>query len=509
MPQDLSQERGALGRLGLLDERMLELRHGQRLADQGDFWSPVRGRFALTHGPFFEVLLVALERQLPMEDVRDRLLLRHLCIHLIFCAGVGFFFLLLRRLLGGWRPALLGAALLVLSPRVFAHSFNNSMDIPFLATFVASMFTMLRLLERPTLLNGLAHGLACGVLIATRIAGIIAPAITLGFLVVELCAGGPARRAPVKAAASAGACLLVTALVTVAAWPVLWSDPWRQLVTAFEISANDPWHMWEMYMGQRVKGSEVPWHFSAVWMLITTPPLYSLLVPAGLWAMASRRGGSVRAFYLQNRGLLVCLVCFLAPLAAVALFGSTLFNGWRHLYFVYPGFLALAVAGLVHLWRRCEAAGPRWSRVLRGALAGAVALSMAVTGAFMVRSHPHQIAYFNVLVGGFSGARQRFQVGYWGAEYKEALEYLVRNVEGDRGSYTVYLSDNPTTLLPLMFNARILPPRQRHRVHFVTSKVHGQFFITNYSAHIPPCEGRKLWSRVVDGAPVVSVLRLR
>ena len=494
----------------LVDERSYRLRYGRQLDELPAFWSPVNGRFAKTHGPIFEVLLVALERQLPMEDVRDQVLFRHLCINLVFCAGVCFFFLLIRRLFSSWRVGLLAALLLVLSPRIFAHSFYNSMDIPFLSVYIACTYTLLRYLERTTLRNALVHGLACGVLISTRIAGIIVPAITVGFLVLELYFSRSRKVYLGRATISLLAYAILMVLVVVCAWPMLWTDPLGNFVSAFKVSANDPWPFWEIYMGAKVKGSEVPWHFTPVWMLITTPPLYSVLALVGLWGMVSSRAG-LRRSYLKNRGLLVCLLCFLAPLVAVAVFGSTLFNGWRHMYFVYPGYLALAVAGLVYLWRRCGAASSAGHKKIgRVVVAGAVLASVTFTAAFMIRSHPHQIVYFNLFAGGLKKAKQNFQVGYWGAEYKEALEYLLENVQAHEGRYPIFLSDNPPTLLPVLFNTKIIPVQHRHKFAVVTSKAHGRFFFTNYSAHIPTYDGfEELWSREVDGVKILTVFRVR
>jgi hypothetical protein len=194
---------------------------------------------------------------------------------------------------------------------------------------------------------------------------------------------------------------------------------------------------------------------------------------------------------------------------AVAVFNSTLFNGWRHLYFVYPGFVALALAGLVYLWRRCRAAASARRRQLgQVALAGAVAASLAITTSFMVRSHPHQIVYFNLFAGGLEKARDNFQVGYWGPEYREALEYLIENVVDDQGKFYIYLSESPSTLQPVVFNLQALPTKQRDRFS-LTHRERAGFFMTNYNSQIPVFDFEELWSREVDGVKILSLYRIR
>ena len=45
----------------------------------------------------------------------------------------------------------LGSLFLILSPRIFAHSFYNSKDLAFLSFFIISIYTMVRYLEEKTL----------------------------------------------------------------------------------------------------------------------------------------------------------------------------------------------------------------------------------------------------------------------------------------------------------------------------------------------------------------------
>jgi len=48
-----------------------------------------------------------------------------------------------------------------------------------------------------------------------------------------------------------------------------------------------------------------------------------------------------------------------------------------------------------------------------------------------VRLHPYQVAYYNVLVGGLSGAAGRFETEYSGVAYREALLWAARELGPD------------------------------------------------------------------------------
>ncbi len=470
------------------------------------FWHPVTGQFARTHGPVVEMFLVWLSGVIGVENSREQLMLRHVSIYLIFCVGVFFCYLLCARILASWRLGLAGAVFMALSPRVFAHAFHNSMDIAFMAAFTVSMYTLVRYLERNTPLTAALHGAACAVMVDIRIAGLVMPAFTAAFLAMEVLIARSRWRMLGRCAITYLDFLLVFCPLAVLGWPMLWSDPIGNLLVSFEVSANDPWEWWELYFGSKVLGAKVPWHFTPVWMVITTPPAYTALFLVGLVRLTSAVRWS-RGFYREHRGALVALCCLTAPLAAVAVLGSTLFNGWRHMYFVYPGFIMLALLGLKALTSRgWPLRSPRAVAWSRAAVALVLVLSAASTARFMIHSHPHQLSYFNLLTGGLAGARQRFQFGYWGSEYREGLEWLLRRAPEE--NLSIYVSEVPVALYPLQFNTMILPDAQRGRVGYTEDRAEAGYFITNHCNHVPQYKFEKMWTRKVEGVEILTVYRI-
>ena len=110
---------------------------------------------------------------------------------------------------------------------------------------------------------------------------------------------------------------------------------------------------------------------------------------------------------------LIFLALFFAPLVAVIVLNSVLYNGWRQMYFIYPAFIVIAVRGLVGLWHVCK-----HHKILKSLLVLTVTLCLSYTAYWMVRWHPYQYLYFNVLAGQSS---KRFDVDYWGVAYREPL----------------------------------------------------------------------------------------
>ena len=176
------------------------------------------------YGVAFEAPLVLVERALGLKDSRAIYLSRHLLTHLFFLVGGFFAYLLALRLFRNRWLALLAALLFLLHPRLYAHSFFNSKDIPFLAAFVIALFLTHRAFGRGGVGSFALLGAAMGILVNLRIMGFVLLACVLlaRLLDVGLASGKEER---VRALAGAGAFALTAALTAYAALPFLWGTP--------------------------------------------------------------------------------------------------------------------------------------------------------------------------------------------------------------------------------------------------------------------------------------------
>src|SRR5262245_41619210 len=116
------------------------------------------------HGPAFELVLAFAEKALGLRDLRAIFWMRHLLTFLVFHAAVVAFYRVLRRRHASRAAGLLGAAFLVLSPRLFAESFYNCKDAVFLSAYVFALATLLRWRRAPTWGNTALHGVASALL---------------------------------------------------------------------------------------------------------------------------------------------------------------------------------------------------------------------------------------------------------------------------------------------------------------------------------------------------------
>jgi hypothetical protein len=440
------------------------------------------------HGIIFEMLLMGVERGFGLEDLRDIFLMRHSVTFLTFFLGVVFFYLLCRHRFRDWKIGLLGALFLILSPRIFAHSFYNPKDIPCLAFFIVSIYTLVRYLEKKTVRRALIHALATALVIDVRVVGAIIPVFTLIFLACDWLA----TEGKDKWAKSALIYFLATPVFTVLFWPVLWRNPAGEYLTAFKQMSHYPWPFTLLYMGKYLKASEIPWHYAPVWIAMSTPLMYLILFLIGAVSRLFSCVKNVGNFYRTNKIDLIALSWFFIPLVIIIGRGSALYDGWRHVFFVYPGLLLVALAGLTTFvdWARKFFPSTRL-KAANIALALLVALGLSDPLYFTFKYHPHQNVYVNPVAGSnMQDIKENFELDYWGLSYRKVLEHILKSdssptieiqVANDAGKWNQYL----------------LSPGDRKRIVYVSKTSEAKYLVSNYRWH--PSEYKGL------GAPYYSI----
>ena len=421
------------------------------------------------YGVAFETPLALAERALGLEDSRNIYRLRHLLTHLFFIAGAFFAALLAWRMTGSRGLALFALLLFLLHPRLYAHSFFNSKDLPFLSMFMIALYFLHRAFRRDTLGAFILCGMAVGLLSNIRIMGLMLfPAvIAMRGLDFGYEFRRPGRRRHLLITAAA---FVLAALLTLyATWPWLWGDPLARFAEAFAETINFRHYGTALFRGELVAFQSPPWDYIPVWIALTTPPAALLLALAGagtaLYRSLAQPGGRLRNTARRFELLLAFLV-ILQLIANVAL-DSTLYDDWRHMYFLYAPLCLLAALGMQGL---LEAAGrlPRRAfrigggraisggpAVFRGAVYGVAAVGLVSAAIQMGQLHPFQNLYFNFLSDRQTPEylNSQYHLNYWRVWERQHLEYLLQRY--------------PDAALRLPFaqaNFALLPEAQRQRV---------------------------------------------
>ena len=423
---------------------------GERAFDQLDYF---HDRY---YGAVFEApLVLILERIMGLEDSRDVLLGRHLLTHLFFLAGGVFCYLLVLRLFNNRWLALLALVLFLLHPRIYAHSFYNSKDIPFLAAFMVSLWLVHRAFRRDTLGAFLLCGVGVGLLANLRIMGIMLFAAVLALRALDLAFAGSADGRK-RVLLTGGAFALAAVLAYYASLPALWTDPFGQFVELTRTLGGHPYESFQLFRGEWLYSANgPPLDYVPVWVAITTPPATLLLAFIGAvalaWRALRRPRGIPRDGPLRFGILLVALP--VATTAAIVVLESNVYHDWRQLYFLYAPLLLLAAFGLHGIM---VVARGRWPRVGAYALAGG---AIAVALVSMVRIHPYEDNHFTLLTDRTTPERpeSRYEMDYWGQYVRPVLTGILR----DHPSGAIFVSPSSSFA---RIQIRALPPHERERI---------------------------------------------
>ena len=454
------------------------------------------------HGVLFELPVVLLAKALGVDDSRTYYLLRHLAVFLVFMGGVWALYRLGSAYLRSWRWGLLVSFWLVLSPRFFAESFYNGTDIVFLALFTLGVYTLTRLLRRPSLGRAVVHGLATAAAVDVRILGVLLVAFTIGLVGLE--AGvGPCERPRRWALVRALALYLVVMMgAVVAGWPYLWAAPASHFAAVLlHLSRYTAWDGPMLYLGHVISALRLPWHYAPVWIFITTPLAYTgaFVLGAGGALVALLRHPIARLRTFEGRLDVLILGWFGLPILLVISLESVIYDGWRHLYFVYPALLLLAGRGAQLLWHAGRQ-GQLWHRVAVVAVMMA-GLEMVYTTARMVRAHPQEQVYFSFLPPGT--AEQLFECDYWGLSYRQGLEWIARH---DPAPVLAVAAPNNGLIEKNLALVR-RPDRLRFRL---VNAAQARYFLSAYRTHpapYPDSIGHEVYRVQAYGLRVLSVFR--
>ena len=389
-----------------------------------DFTSALFVEHDKFYGMAFEFPLLLSERVLGMEDGRATYLSRHLHKHLFFLVGGLFAYMLAFRLLGSRLLAVGAMLLFLLHPRIYAHSFFNNKDLPFLAMFMIALFLTHRAFKRDSLSSFALLGAGVGILMNLRIMGVLLLAAVPAMRALDFApASGWAERKRVLL--TTGAFALAGGLTIYTLLPYLWGDPVGRAVEWWATLSDHPYQLEELFRGSLIRSVDAR-EYLPVWFSITGAPfalLLGLIGTAVVVAGGIKKGKEFLRGQRRQSGFALLLAgAFIAPVLWVVVAGTNMYNGWRQMYFLWAPFALLAAFGLAWL-----VSALRRTR-FRAAAYGAATAGLAATVVSMALIHPNQQIYFNLFADRVTPERLRWQylLDYWSHSVRGGLEWHLR-----------------------------------------------------------------------------------
>ena len=376
-----------------------------------------------TYGVLFDLPLSTIEILFNL-NIQDAFLLRHFLTFLIFFISTIYFFYLLKiHLKTNNFLSLLGVLILISTPRIFSNSFYNGKDILFLSLIIIATFYCLNLLKNFNKKNLFLACLFCAFASNIRIMGIYLPVLTYIFYVFL-----PDVKKFKKNINFFLYFFLGYFLILYITWPFLWLNPLENFFLILKESASYPIH-WDfeiLYLGNYLNPENLPWHYFFVWFLSTTPIIFVFIILFGIFIFLKQYFNFfLKITFDKNLKLwknsdqmtsLFIFLCFFIPIFFVITLNSTLYNGWRHLYFVYPFLIYLAIYGL-------NIISDIFNNNFKNFLTTLVVIQIISNIYFIFKTHPVQNIYFNLLSKPY--IENNLPIDYWGLGNKKTIDFLL------------------------------------------------------------------------------------
>jgi len=420
-------------------------------------------------GQIFNITTGLIEVILKIKEDREKFLLRQYIYFITFFLCMIVFYKLCNHRFKNWKIALLGVIFLYLSPRIFAYSFSDPKDIPFMSLLVFSIFFGLKFFDKISIKNGIIFGFINGLVISgVRIYGLVSPMLIYPSIILYLII---TKQMKLEKILSIIFSIIVTILFTILFKPYLWDAPLENFLNTLKYLGEfgEVWQIQNLFLGKIILAENVPWYYSLYWITITTPITYTILFLVGLFAFINKFIKNIKIKFYEKEFYfdIIFLALIFGPLIGAMILRSGSFNSWRHLFFIYPYIIIFSLHGYRYL-----------SKILieKKNILKTQNLLIFLTIFYLIfwniKNHPHQYAYFNFIAG--KDVHKRFDVDYWGLSYAENLKYILKNDNREK----IYVKNNSMNKMLLIVKS--LDKKQAKRIIYNFKERNPDYIITNY-----------------------------
>lgn len=367
------------------------------------------------YGGFFDLLCVAVNKALPTDEYNTR----HF-ITAIFGFLAIVFAALLAKFYKGWGAAFLTALFMFFTPRFFGESMYNPKDIPFALGMVMGVYFICRFVAafpKPSWKDALWVALSIGFAIGIRVGGLL----LIPFLFVAIgieyvfdwrknyeLFGAEIKRLAIY---TVGICIVgyFSGLIF---WPFALEAPLQNPFTALSEMSNFSVGIRMLFDDKHIMSQNVTAGYIPTWIGLTTPVIILLGILLSPWLFVSKQ--------YKFHKLLFLFFAALFPWLYIVYKHSPLYDGWRHLLFIYP--MLVVISALTFT----SAIAYFQNKSVKYAIAGLVTIGLILPARWSIANHPNQVVYFNELAGGIDGAYGYYETDYYMNSIKQAFYKLAK-----------------------------------------------------------------------------------
>ncbi|MFH1051807.1 MAG: phospholipid carrier-dependent glycosyltransferase [bacterium] len=439
------------------------------------------------------------------NNPRKVLLTRHFMTFLIFWVSAIYFYLIIFMLYKNRIASLFGVTALILSPRIFAEAFYNSKDLILLSFFVIAVYYSIKFFENKKLIWAFAAGFTCALAIDIRIVATIIPVSVIFIFIFNLII--QRKNIPLKPELIRLSTFLLVTLVSIYLfWPYLWANPFGRFFESWMVMSKFGHHPNLLYMGEIINAGNLPWHYPIVWILITTPIIYSCLVIAGVIKFLYNSKSKIFTIGHDSNyaSKLLFFTISIGSLVAIIVLHSTLYNGWRQIYFIYP---FLLLSGFDFCFCLFQVLSKK--KILKKIYVASILFVFLIVTKDIFSMHPHQMIYFNRVVN--KNIENNFEKDYWGLSLRDGLDWLMKNAKTP-----IIIYNEPFN--PVKGSSRIFDEQQKQKLIFENDFNKSKYLLTNevlllYNTknmmkYYNMSDAQLLYSKYINGLKIYSIYKL-
>lgn len=371
------------------------------------------------YGPVYYFINYLLSEKLFSAHLLSFVAANHVLNLVTASSAVGLLFLLGKALFNK-RIAFLSVLFFVFFPPFLAHAHYNPKDIPLMTAVLLTSLLFVYALRTSKRILFCLTGFLFGACIALKVSALLMlPAFGFSYL---LWCFSAAKTASSRRKALVTMLLIIFAIVigTIIAWPSAWGDP-MLIPRSILFFTHDFWPGKVLFFGTEYQGADLPWYYILFEYVSVMPLLTMISFGIGMTALLR----SMRT-HMKPESLFL-LLWILFPLLLSMKPGLVRYDGMRQFFFCLPAIVILAAYGFDACLRFVE-------RSVRKPFLGFCLVFLLVFLSLfreVALLHPFEGSYRNELVRLFipSDLDHTFQIEYWGATYKQGIDWLLKNAD--------------------------------------------------------------------------------
>lgn len=373
------------------------------------------------YGPVFDLATVAVIKVFKSDEPYQ---VRHIMNSLAGWTAI-FFAALIAVIIGGWRAGIITLIFMFLSPRFLGHSFNNPKDIPFTATYIFTLYAIIRYLKNfPELKYKLAWPVALGIglSIGVRVGGLLSVVYFAFFAGIyylfntkpkEWLAGKNMQKLFTLLTYVIGIGI-VGYIIGVILWPYAHKAPINRTVEALKYMEKYGTSLKQIFEGKFIWSDNVPMYYLPKYIFMTIPEFIIIgLILFFVFIKKMKKESSTWLFIL--------LFASIFPVAYIIYKESNVYGGWRHVMFIYPGLVIIAALGVnafIDFFKK---------KYLQYIVIAVFAVITILPLSFIIRNHPHEYIYYNTFCGGVKKAYGNYEMDYFYHSLRAGSEWVIEN----------------------------------------------------------------------------------